>query len=357
MNNTYNLYIPNLGYGGSETWTINIVNALEKEKKKVNLFCLASLKKDRIESLSKNINVKITNRSNYFLTLIKFYKIIKSRKKNSSNIFLTQRVIFAYALLDIIFNFNLDKVIFRFSVHNTFLKKHKVKDYNKLFNFFLNQIFLIYFQLKKPNVIFQSHDQFLDFNKNQKYIKYSNNLVIPNPVTIKDLNNHSNKEFNFISVSRLSFEKDLIFSIKIFEFLPDNFTLTIYGDGPLFDEINSQIIKKKLSKKIKILNPVKTVPYKNFNYYLFNSIFDTMPNSVIESISYGIPVLARKCPGGISELIKDGINGKLVNSDISPKLFSQIIKENVKKNWNTKDVSRTIANGNVNKIIKKIISI
>ena len=34
MNNTYNLYIPNLGYGGSETWTINIVNALEKEKKK-----------------------------------------------------------------------------------------------------------------------------------------------------------------------------------------------------------------------------------------------------------------------------------------------------------------------------------
>ena len=42
--------------------------------------------------------------------------------------------------------------------------------------------------------------KFLDFNKNQKYIKYSNNLVIPNPVTIKDLNNHSNKEFNFISV-------------------------------------------------------------------------------------------------------------------------------------------------------------
>ena len=105
-----------------------------------------------------------------------------------------------------------------------------------------------------------------------------------------------------------------------------------YGDGEIFDEIK-KIADEKLTGKVQyefmgaVDNKELLEIYKNGNYHFFlnTSSSEGIPVSIMEASSFGIPCLATDV-GGTREIIKNGENGILLDSDIKDEELAREIQ-------------------------------
>ena len=70
------------------------------------------------------------------------------------------------------------------------------------------------------------------------------------------------------------------------------------------------------------------------------SSYEGFPNTLIESITLGTPIVSFNCPTGPNEIIQDGINGFLVNADDEIMLEQKII-EALNIDWNHQQIHNT----------------
>ena len=117
----------------------------------------------------------------------------------------------------------------------------------------------------------------------------------------------------FLFIGRLSHEKNIHKLIDIFNELPE-YTLTIIGAGPLENEL-----KTKSKSNIIFLGQIENFKLKD--YFLTNDIFilpsiaESWGLVVEEALYFGLPVLvSERC--GASELVKNSINGYIINEDV-----------------------------------------
>lgn len=104
--------------------------------------------------------------------------------------------------------------------------------------------------------------------------------------------------------------------------------LMLLGDGPDKVKIQRLIESKDLGSTAFIHNAVNTAEDITVNCKIvcLTSDYEGMPNSLIEAMGMGINVVATDCrPGGARELIKDGVNGFLVNQGDYRELANKII--------------------------------
>ena len=81
-------------------------------------------------------------------------------------------------------------------------------------------------------------------------------------------------------------------------------------------------------------NKIKLI-IKGFDYFINSSDFEGFPNSVVEAISSGIPVIASQSHGGINEIIKNKNFGLIYNNDLELEIILKKIidkKVSFKKN-------------------------
>lgn len=147
----------------------------------------------------------------------------------------------------------------------------------------------------------------------------SNAIVIHNgsPVAEDSAINYSvHSPLKLVMVARFSPQKDQASLIKAVKHLPkDLYTLTFVGDGSTLDEC------KTLVKKLSLENNINFVGFKeNVNKYLIDNDvyilsthYEGLPISIIEAMSYGLPILATNV-GGNSEMVKNNVNGFLYDS-------------------------------------------
>lgn len=115
---------------------------------------------------------------------------------------------------------------------------------------------------------------------------------------------------NFVSVCRLSKEKGLYRTIKAFGELYRNgitdFTWTIVGEGPEYENLMELIKKEQLSAKILLVgNKDNPYPYiVNASCFLLPSIHEAAPMVWGESACLGVPVLSTETCSAI-ELVQD----------------------------------------------------
>jgi glycosyltransferase involved in cell wall biosynthesis len=209
---------------------------------------------------------------------------------------------------------------------------------------------------KLDAIVCQSRDMKSDFISNFNINK--NKLhVIGNPITMQlmgpeKMSDTSVKKMKFITVGRLSEEKGHFRILKgLSKIVNYDFHYTIVGDGLMGNQIENEIMKNNLKDKVTFIKQTSKVleEINNNDYFLQGSYVEGFPNSVLESCSIGIPVIAFNCPGGTKEIIVNKENGFLVknqneferlliNLDTIYKPPTEMVKKYVWSNFTSKEI-------------------
>jgi glycosyltransferase involved in cell wall biosynthesis len=123
--------------------------------------------------------------------------------------------------------------------------------------------------------------------------------------------------YRLITVGRLSHEKGFDLLIQAFSKLASDFPdweLVIIGEGPERVQRQAQIDMLGLTRQIKLPGRCGNLQqwYESGDLYVLTSRFEGFPNTVVEAMSHGLPVVSFDCTTGPREIIRPGIDGVLV---------------------------------------------
>jgi glycosyltransferase involved in cell wall biosynthesis len=120
-----------------------------------------------------------------------------------------------------------------------------------------------------------------------------------------------------VGMGRLNYQKNFQLLIKSYSAskLKDNFKLLILGDGPLKKELSDLVSEHKLENSVVLVgfidNPFPII--KNAKAFINTSNYESFGMVLLEALSLNVPVISTNCDFGPSELIEDGVNGKLTD--------------------------------------------
>ncbi|SMD46063.1 Glycosyltransferase involved in cell wall bisynthesis [Aquiflexum balticum DSM 16537] len=243
----------------------------------------------------------------------KVYHLIKSRRKKVDLIH-TQSLFNSFEYV-MIFN-KLFKLKYLLTEHNQLSFFNKPKDIKqKVINFLDNSSY---------NLVV-SNDKIRQFYTNGLFYDFWNvgNMVNEKLFYYK-FNEKSDNIFRIITIGAYSKVKDqttILKALKIFEkkigSRKTTFTWIGYNSWGIDKnkEVNKLIESFGFSKiefiLIPVLSRIEIQRYlQESNVFLFSSIVEGMPVSVLEALACGVPVISTNC-GGVDELI-DSENGKII---------------------------------------------
>lgn len=122
---------------------------------------------------------------------------------------------------------------------------------------------------------------------------------------------------NMLAIGRLDHVKGFDLLIKVFQrFSVQNheWNVRIVGEGPLREELNSEISRVNLEERVRILPWTDSVTdeYLNSSIYLMTSRAEGFPMVLLEAQACGLPIVSFDCKTGPAEIIHQGIDGFLV---------------------------------------------
>jgi glycosyltransferase involved in cell wall biosynthesis len=119
--------------------------------------------------------------------------------------------------------------------------------------------------------------------------------------------------------------------------------LTIIGDGELREKLKGLSIKLGIEESVSFLG-FQINPYKYLeiaDIFISSSRHEGFPNAVLESLACGTPVVANNYKGGISEIIREGFNGSIIDITRSRDFEESIIKST---NLNSVQIKEDVVN-------------
>ena len=174
---------------------------------------------------------------------------------------------------------------------------------------------LIYRRADKILVQTETVKSFFDGSlKNKTYIIY-NPVNLPEEMVGKAL--ATQKKKRIVSVARLMPQKNhdvLIKAFAIFLQTHPDYTLTIYGNGPLEKKLKCLSDSLGIGDKVSIPGASKTIHQDILDAEMMCLVSDRegMSNAMIETLCIGLPCICTKVSGAV-DLISDGYNGYLVD--------------------------------------------
>jgi glycosyltransferase involved in cell wall biosynthesis len=123
-------------------------------------------------------------------------------------------------------------------------------------------------------------------------------------------------KYCILSVGSLIKQKDHAALIRSFALLPQelNAKLIILGEGPLRQKLEELISWLGLHERVSMPGFV-TDPYPWFrsaDLFVLSSQWEGFGNVIVEALECGVPVVSTDCPSGPSEILDNGIYGRLV---------------------------------------------
>lgn len=109
-------------------------------------------------------------------------------------------------------------------------------------------------------------------------------------------------------------QKMLIEAFSEFSKQEENYTLHIYGSGPLEEELKAQVDRLNLSDRVVFHGFTSNVQeeIRDAAMFVLCSDYEGVSNSMVEAMAMGIPTISTDCPvGGARMYIEDGVNGLL----------------------------------------------
>ncbi len=211
--------------------------------------------------------------------------------------------------------------------------------------------------VKFVTIVISNSDAGRDFYITNNYISEDKIFVVKNGIDIKSLellqsdffDKEKDNVFGFIvpkntlriiAVGYLTEQKGMIYLIRAVEILArKNIRVEcfIIGQGILMDSLNREIESSKLDDRIHLLGYVsESFKYlKLFDLYVLPSLWEGLPNVVLEAMASKLPVVATSV-GGVPEIIKDGETGFLATKG-SAKLLALAIENFLSLDRNQKE--------------------
>ena len=357
------IFMPSVQDGGVEKNFFLIVNYLSKKFSNVTII---TAHKSIRKKLNKNIsliapdsNFWITNSRypKYFICLI--YLTLFLIRNKFTLVFAFQANIYA-SLITKIFRKNIitrsnsssegwSKNYFRKTLYKSFLKLS-------------DQVIVNSFQFKNEldtKFGINSHVIYNPLNKNE-IIKKSKEKI--------KLDFFKGSFVKIITVGRLVDQKDHLTMLRAINLIKDkNIKLLIIGNGKNKLKLKNYIKDNKLSSKVKIIS-FKKNPYKYIalaDIFLFSSIYEGLPNVLLEAQCLKKFIISTNCPTGPKEILLNGKFGEIVPMLNYKKLSKKIMsykktKKNIIKKIKLgyKNLNRFDYNYNMDKyskVIKKFI--
>ncbi len=114
--------------------------------------------------------------------------------------------------------------------------------------------------------------------------------------------------FNFINVGRLNRQKGQWFLIRSFRKVVnqhENVRLFILGEGTLKKELEDLINELNLNENVFLLGVQENVfPFlKNSDCFIFTSLWEGLPMTLIEALSMNLPIISTDCKTGPREIL------------------------------------------------------
>jgi len=103
--------------------------------------------------------------------------------------------------------------------------------------------------------------------------------------------------------------------------------LTIVGVGELEAELRAEIDRLGLGGAVDLVG-FQEQPERYFAHadvFVLSSRYEGMPNVVLEALACGLPIVAFDCPHGVSEIVHDGVNGRLLPPEDVPALIDALV--------------------------------
>lgn len=142
----------------------------------------------------------------------------------------------------------------------------------------------------------------------------SNIKVIPNPVNKVDVE-ISFKKNQIVTLGRLSREKGHIILLRAFaKLIHKEWSLHIIGDGPERANLENEVSYLGISERVKFYGHLRDFGniLAESEIFVLPSLYEGYPNALIEAMSVPLPCISSDCIAGPRDIIKDGINGLLV---------------------------------------------
>ena len=341
MNKKLVLFVSGLHGGGAEGVCVKIANQLAFKGYDIDLLVLNFNDKKRLSEVSSKVNLINLGVSSVKLSLPSLRKYIKGRKPQIFITFsheLSVACIVARKILGKRYNFSVISRNINFLSKSVFASNHIV--YGYLYRWLLMRVY-IHSDYFIAQSIAMKDDMVQILNIPNKKVR-----VINNPCSKVKLNNYRNQQVKeVICIGRLEKQKRFDRAIISFYFYhktnPD-IKMTIYGEGRLKQELINLVHKLDLQDSVSFLGFVNDLckVYRPGAITLLSSDYEGFPNVLVESISYGIPVVSVDCTSGPSEIIENNVNGFLSHKTNIVALV-EILRLGVLKNWDVLEVKQS----------------
>lgn len=356
------LFIPSIQGGGVEKNLFIVANYLIKKFNNVSVITASKKYKNKF---NKKINLilpyfdfwdSLTRRLKYVICL--FILFSKLCRKKGEIVFCFQANIYCILLCKLMKT----KVIVRSNSSPSGWSKNFIKRY--IYKKVLNMA---------DSIMVNS----LEFKKQLKREFNLKSECIYNPLNIKEIKKLAKKRINekffkntdlkIINIGRFVEQKDHLTLLKAINFLKKKIKLKliIIGGGKNEKIIKNYINFNNLSKIVKTKNFVKNpYPYINkANLFILSSLYEGLPNVLLESLALNKFVISSNCPTGPSEIIDNNKGGLLFKVadyiDLSNKiLFFYLNRKECKKKLRhaKKRLLRFDYNRNLNKYYNLLVS-
>jgi glycosyltransferase involved in cell wall biosynthesis len=198
------------------------------------------------------------------------------------------------------------------------------------------------------NAIYSISNKAIDFSKNDLKIKnYSKFKLSRLGVTKQELKLENNNDLLIVSCSAVIPLKRVFLIAEVMSKLNfKNVSWTHIGGGDRFYELEkycNENIKINYLLKGNISNNEVVKYYNQYNPSLFInlSLTEGVPVSIMEALSFGIPVIASNV-GGVSEIVNNS-NGYLMNKSLEVNDVVKIISKHCQLTTDERNIKRKVA--------------
>jgi len=296
-------FCPSMEEGGVEKNLINICNGLSNNQK-ISIITANKNKKKLFKKEVKFISATtnfLSKKNRIVKGIFCVYLLFKNYNSQKTTIVAFQSNILAIIVSKIL-NY---KVIIRsnqspVNYANNFIKR-------KIMSFFFkraDKIIVNSNDFKKEFKKFFNLDTFVIYN----LIESRNQLV---GLSKKHVNynffSNSKKVLNILSVGRLVTQKNQITILKALNLIKNKreFRFYLIGKGSEYINLKKYIDKKELNDHVRILNFKQNIYpyYRKADLFILSSLYEGLPNTLIEALTLGIPIISSDCKTGPKEIL------------------------------------------------------